>query len=533
MILEKPNYSSIVDTWIHTPLLYDLQYHNTTALWEEIDMFNAIAPEIIDVDVIGTSFHGKEIKVVRITNEFRRNQKAKTLVVSHHHGREQISVEVALRFILHLLTGYGVDQAITDAIDSQEIYVIPTLNPDALDLVVNENDHMVRKNVRPFDDDGDGLEDEDSYDDLNGDGVISWFIYYEKSGLDLVYLYYTFEGEDNDGDGLINEDLVGYIDLNRNYDMFFRDGLAWSDDTLAGNYPGESPFSELETQTFRDFALQHRFAMAYSLHSGTNATYFVKNTNEYLEADISFAMMNDFKNMRPVEYHFNDVFNDPPVANPDYAAGTWGPWMYFERGTLMPITLELYGNKTANFVFNVTEIPIFANSTHVITEWKGINNFYDPEEQFLNDHWDDVQPFFPYLLENTPVLETTATLNSEVDSPGSMVNITLFCRNLSPKLHTVSTVNILNLDETKIQKGEVILADSSIYIDTLFNLPSDFVDSFEFKVKNDYTGYYHYILKKSVTTQTGLTFSVIGVAILFIGLNLYVSKRKRQRLLIN
>ncbi|MHA2308157.1 MAG: M14 family zinc carboxypeptidase, partial [Candidatus Heimdallarchaeaceae archaeon] len=500
LTLETPTYSDITDTWTNTPLIYDLQYHNTSALWEEIDAFEAIAPDIIDVEVIGDSFFGKEIKAVRITNELRTHQKAKTLVVSHHHGREQIAVEVALRFILHLITGYGVDPLLTEAIDTQEIYVIPTINPDALDIVVNEGNHMLRKNARPFDDDGDGSYDEDPYDDLNGDGIISWYIVYEKSGPDLIYPFHYYEGDDNDADGLVNEDVVGHIDPNRNYPKFFRDGFGWSDDTQAGNYPGVTPFSEPETQTYRDFVLQHRFTMAYSLHSGTNATYFAKNENEYLEPDIAYAMINDFINMRPVDYHFNDAFADPPVADPGYAAGIWDNWMYYERETLMPVSLELYGNKSANFELYVTEIPIIDNATHMETEWKGINYFYSPVESVLNAHWDDVGPFFDYLLENTPVLEVEATLSSVDDLPGSLVNISFFCKNLSPKLHTVSTVDLHNYDGARLFDGDVILADSNILINALFELPLDFTDTYEIKVGNDYTGYYHFILKSDVTT---------------------------------
>ncbi|MHA1555964.1 MAG: M14 family zinc carboxypeptidase, partial [Candidatus Heimdallarchaeota archaeon] len=156
LVLEEPVLQDVTRTWSDISLLYDNHYHNTSALWEEISAFNNIAPQLMDVDIIGESFYDKDIKAIRITNELRTQQKAKSLVVSHHHGREQISVEIALRFIILLLNGYGVDSQITEYIDSQEIYIIPTINPDALDIVVNDNDHWLRKNARPFDDDGDG-----------------------------------------------------------------------------------------------------------------------------------------------------------------------------------------------------------------------------------------------------------------------------------------------------------------------------------------------------------------------------------------
>lgn len=528
LVLKEPIYSDITETWIHTPLIYNNKYHNTSALWQEIDAFEQIAPEIIDIEVIGSSYYGKDIKSVRITNEFRRHQKAKTLVIGGHHGREQISVETALRFILHLLTGYGVDPVVTKAIDTQEIYVIPTINPDALDIVINEGNRMLRKNARPYNDDGDAYTDEDPLDDVNGDGIISWYMIYEKSGLDLIYLYYYLEGIDNDGDGKVNEDIVGHIDLNRNYDTYFRDGFGWSDDSLEGNYPGVSPFSEIETQTFRDFALFHRFAMAYSLHSGTNATYFVKNSNEYMESDIAYAMIEDFSSLRPTEWHFNDAFSNPPVPDPDYAAGIWEQWMYFERETLMPMTLELYGNASAQFIWNVTEIPIYENSTHVISEWKGINSFYNPEEQFLDNHWDDVAPFFPYLLENTPVLEVNTILHTSADSPGSLVNITFNCKNISPNLHSVQSVNVYDENINKIYEGTVIEADNSVQMNVILNLPNDFDGTYNIKIGNEYTGYYDYSLKAEESTESSIIeFSIIGLAILFVTIRNIILKRRK------
>ncbi|MCG3254012.1 MAG: hypothetical protein KAX09_09175, partial [Candidatus Heimdallarchaeota archaeon] len=170
LVLEEASLEDVDRTWSDISLLFDDQYHNTATLLEELHNFNVIAPQLVDYEIIGTSYLGKNIYSLRITNELRTQQKAKTLVVAHHHGREQISVEVALRFIRYLLNNFGVDSEITDFVNTQEIYILPTINPDALDLVVNDQLFWLRKNARPFDDDGDGQLDEDSIDDVNGDG---------------------------------------------------------------------------------------------------------------------------------------------------------------------------------------------------------------------------------------------------------------------------------------------------------------------------------------------------------------------------
>ena len=171
---------SVTRDWEDVELLYDNQRHDSAEVDEEIENIHSSVPELVDIEVIGQSYEGKNITSLRITNEQNTVQKAKTLVVAHHHGREQISIEMALRFILRLLNGYGHDALLTEYVDTQEIYVIPTLNPDALDIVVNEGNHWLRKNLRPYDNDGDGLYGEDDAEDIDGDGHISEFDVYTK-----------------------------------------------------------------------------------------------------------------------------------------------------------------------------------------------------------------------------------------------------------------------------------------------------------------------------------------------------------------
>ncbi|MFQ5980834.1 MAG: M14 family zinc carboxypeptidase [Candidatus Heimdallarchaeota archaeon] len=92
---------SVNRTWGAVSLLYDNQYHDPIKVQEEIERIRDLAPDLIDLEVIGQSYFGRNITSVRITNELNPVQKAKTFVVAHHHGREQITVELALRFILH------------------------------------------------------------------------------------------------------------------------------------------------------------------------------------------------------------------------------------------------------------------------------------------------------------------------------------------------------------------------------------------------------------------------------------------------
>ena len=140
-----------------------------------------------------------------------------------------------MHFIDHVLSEYGSDAAVTELIDHAALYVVPVVNPDgrAISLDTPENH---RWNIRPFDEDGDGQEDEDPPEDVDGDGRILDLRVQDPRGPwkaspdepramvrrgrgDRQGPFYQIisEGIDNDGDGEFNEDRIGGIDLNRNF----------------------------------------------------------------------------------------------------------------------------------------------------------------------------------------------------------------------------------------------------------------------------------------------------------------------------
>ena len=460
---------SITRTWDPVSLLYDDQFHDSAEVDEEIENIHSSVPELVDVEVIGQSYQGKNITSIRITNEQNTVQKAKTLVVAHHHGREQISIEMALRFILRLLNGYGEDATLTEYVDTQEIYVIPTINPDALDVVVNDGNHWLRKNLRPFDNDGDGLFGEDDAEDTNGDGHISEFYVYIKDNPsdnpaidDFDYFYR--EGIDNDEDGLLNEDEVGLVDINRNYPNWWAEGET---DVTTQVYRGTAPFSEPETQAFRDFALNHSFAMSYSVHSGINATFFTANgVGNWQEPTLYYQIASDYTDILPEGY--NNLAGYPDFADSrveSALAGGWGEWMYVERGCTVPITFEVYTNASVHE--DEATFIIVDNSTHIIREWQGIYGYFNPVEEAINALWDDLYAAFDYLLEMTPRIDFDATSITGGVNADENVTITLSMENLSPRLGSKDGISVLD------ENGEVL--DSLIAVgagQTLVNYPS-------------------------------------------------------------
>ena len=149
------------------------------------------------------------------------------------HGGEVLGGEGALAFLERLTSRYGTEQEITELVDSRAFYVVPIVNPDGRAISVDTPENH-RWNIRPVDEDGDGLMDEDPPEDLDGDGRMlqmrlldpegSWSIHPTDPrrmvrGDAAARPRYRMEREgiDNDGDGRFNEDRVGGVDLNRNF----------------------------------------------------------------------------------------------------------------------------------------------------------------------------------------------------------------------------------------------------------------------------------------------------------------------------
>jgi len=485
---------SVNRTWDNVSLLYPDQYHNNSMLMEEISIVQDSAPDVVDIEVIGESWYNEEIVSIRITNENSRQQKAKTLVVAHHHGREKVTVEIAIRFIFWLVNGYGTDDRITDFVDYQEIYIIPTLNPDALNYIYETGSPFLRKNMHPFDDDGDGLFDEDDREDMNDDGIISLYEVYEKDGFGgLNWLYDYYEGYDNDGDGLVNEDVVGLVDLNRNYNAYWSIGSGALVDPMNQQFAGFYPFSEPETEAFRDFAIQHRFAMSYSLHTGVNATYFPTNsTGQYNEVDLYSLMWEDLQDILPPSYLTNPYYNPVAELHGELATtpGGWDTWMYDSRDCQVPISLEIYQNATG--FSEEMYFVAFENETHVIKQWNSMFELFSPYESAINPLWLELIPTFEYLLLQTPQLEVN--LNT-ISLENNTITANLTASVHSPRISTIYPVQIQLLDGFVLDEISAIDADSTVVeIIHLEFTDLELSSNTQFEVGNEFSGYYRFVV---------------------------------------
>ena len=261
------------------PGQYDARhYHALEEANSLLRMWAEKYPDLVDLYSVGKSFEGRDIWQVTITNRKtgRDTDKPAFFLEGGRHAGEISGVETTLYFINHLLTGYGADPAITKLVDTRAFYCKPNNDPDG-NALYQYTAQSSRSTVRPNDDDGDGLLDEDPGDDLDGDGFVRQMRRFvgagkgnatkdEKDPAGRIMRrvpqgqgdYETFpEGIDNDGDGRYNEDGIGGLDLHRNYPENWRPSREATGRGLTQRGSGEFPLSEPETRAVFTFLMTH------------------------------------------------------------------------------------------------------------------------------------------------------------------------------------------------------------------------------------------------------------------------------------
>jgi len=88
-------------------------------------------PTYCSLESIGTTQGGRELLVLKITNNVSVNEgKPEFFYTSSMHGDEIAGFPLMIRLIDYLLTNYGTDGEVTDLLNSTEIYINPSANPD-------------------------------------------------------------------------------------------------------------------------------------------------------------------------------------------------------------------------------------------------------------------------------------------------------------------------------------------------------------------------------------------------------------------
>jgi len=277
-----------------TPLDFtpvDSAYHNYAEMTAAIWQMAAAHPAITRVYTAGVSLEGRPILAVKISDAPDTDDPTEPAVLffSLTHAREHLTVEMALEVIRLFTEGYDADPALTNLVNTRELWVIPNANPDGGEYDIEAGAYRWwRKNRR------------------------------------------------------LNTDNTYGVDLNRNYGYNW--GCCGGSSSVPGNdlYRGPAAFSEPETQVVRDFVLAHPdITVAITFHTyGELILYPFGYTYTDLPTDLPPADYQTFVALAGRMAATNGY--TPQQASDLYiTSGDAVDWLYGARG-IFAFTFEMY-----------------------------------------------------------------------------------------------------------------------------------------------------------------------------------------------
>ena len=129
----------------------DRGYHTYQEWVDESAAIVAAHPSLVTRTQIGTSYENRPIWALKVSDNAATDEAEPEILFTHNqHGREHLTVEMAM-YLLHELTGdYATDPRIRAAVDSREIWIVPSVNPDGAEFDVATGTYVLwRKNRQP------------------------------------------------------------------------------------------------------------------------------------------------------------------------------------------------------------------------------------------------------------------------------------------------------------------------------------------------------------------------------------------------
>ncbi len=272
-------------------------YKNLAAVEARMAQLAAQFPAIATLSTVGTSFDGKQIKMLRITGPGSTTNRPAFIVNGTQHAREWVSPMTTMYAVDRLLELYGSDPELTDLVNKVDFYFIPVLNPDGYDYTWTTNANW-RKNRRT-----------------------------PPAGS-------TCFG----------------VDMNRNWGVGWGLNSGSSPDPCSETYRGTAAFSEPELAGIKSLidtlgkAGQNRLKVHIDVHSNaqmllspwgytTTAPPDLPKMNEF-----GLLMQNAMKTVRNTVYQYGQgsiILYESSGASRDYGYGSGGAWTW---------TMEMAGN---------------------------------------------------------------------------------------------------------------------------------------------------------------------------------------------
>lgn len=134
------------------PFPYDrfLRYDELRA-W--LDQFAAAHPDLVTLESYGTSYEGRELVLVTVTDAAtgRPDTKPAHWVDASIHAVELTGTVAACALLEHLVEGFADgDPRVVEAVRTRTFYVVPRVNPDGAEWALADRPRLRRSSTRPW-----------------------------------------------------------------------------------------------------------------------------------------------------------------------------------------------------------------------------------------------------------------------------------------------------------------------------------------------------------------------------------------------
>lgn len=436
------------------------RYYSTDETNEIMRQFSDLYPDLTNMYSIGKSYQRADLYVMEVTN-FNTglpSDKPAIYIDGNLHSGELTGSAVTMYMMGYLLNNYGTDDRVTKLLDTRTFYFRPKFNPDGSDLALFKNVSL-RSSVKPFDNDRDGTADEDPPDDLDGDGVTTQMRFPDPDGRWKMHPsdprimirrepdetggpFYSVvsEGIDNDGDGRLNEDGTGGLDLNRNFPR------NWEPQYLQSG-AGAFPLSEPETYAALKF-LDEKKNVCLIVHNHTAGGFVFRLPST---ADPSTFPPDDLSLIIELSDSYTDltgrVVRRSYTSPETHRYGTLISWGYWDRGIIGWVPeywpgfdndLDGDGNtdqvETLNYLSDNLDGRYFTQWTPYehpefgLVEIGGFHRMYvrqNSPPELLEAECALQVPWMLHLSEQTPLLEMSEPAVTHVSGDTYEVSVTV------------------------------------------------------------------------------------------------------------
>lgn len=320
-------------------VLMGQDYPTNAQITQRLNALKSKYPNLTDLKSLTKTTGGKDIWVLRLGKGDADNKSA-IAVVGGVEGFHLLGVEMSLRFAESVLANNA------DVLDEATFYIFPNMSPDAYEQYFAALKYERRGNATPTDDDRDGSVNEDGFDDLNKDGVITLMRVKDATGPYIMHeaderimimankdkgeagqYLVTSEGVDQDKDGHFNEDGEGGVAFNKSFSYQFPYFTPGS---------GEFPVSQVEQRAMLDF-MYERFNIhtIFTFGPGNNLSSPWKYNAQGARVRVVTSVLSDDAKLNALlSEQYNKTISQKNAPSNPGTDGDFLQWAYFHFGKL-------------------------------------------------------------------------------------------------------------------------------------------------------------------------------------------------------